>query len=133
MEVGRRAGRAGRETRQAPGRVGLLDVVGRHDGILLDELDVRVLTQEIERLAIELAREAAEQPAEDVLGLDVRAEAQRAKGVVEPGERAAVLELDDVGVGDARVGVTGAEERRRGAAGGRLGSAERERQQGEED
>lgn len=91
------------DTSQTPGGTGLGGVgLDGHDGILLDVVDIRVVTQGLEGGLVEVAGEAAEGSIEDVLG---GLGQDAGDGTVDGGEGGVVLELDNVAVGDEIRGV----------------------------
>lgn len=89
---------------------------------------IGVVTEGVEGLLVEVARETAEGILEDVL----RGLAEGGQGIVERGQGAGVLELDNVLVGDGVAIVAGDERSGLAALGGGRGT-EDNRQEGEED
>lgn len=123
VEVARGAGGAGGDAGETPGGVGLFDVVGFYDGVLLNVLDliplcqysspsasmgrgtpyIRMISQEIKSLLIQLPRESIKST---IVHMLCSVEAQGADRIVEGRQGAAVFELDNVGVRDEGVDVS---------------------------
>lgn len=94
---------------------------------------VGMFAKDVELLLVKLARKTVENAVKDLLSLNINTETHDSYGVIELCEGTAVLELDNVGVRNKRIGITSAEERGWCGTAGRLGGPEGEWKEGEED